>query len=192
VQIVFWISFGLLWCIVAIQGFVLLEVLRQIGQIRKPIEHGEGSLLVHNAELTGQRLPEASGRRASDLLPANWDDYLGTGLGVIVLLSTRCIACRTVAEQLNRFADEAKGRLSLVVLIEGTSEEVQLFLSETHLNRQRVIIDEEGTIARRLGVKWNPGVVTIRERKIDQLGLINDVDQLNILLQTMEEAHVTT
>lgn len=188
-QNIFWVSFGLLWLLVAIQGFTLLEVLRQIGQIRKQIGQTQGTFIVQDA-MTGKPLPEVTGRRATDLLPANWDDYLRTDFGVIILLSTHCITCRTIAEELSRFAADVKDKVSIVVLVQGTLDEAQTFVTSTRLDRRLVILDEEGTTAQRLGVAWNPGVVTIRERKIDQVGIINEVDQLNRLIHVKERAHV--
>jgi hypothetical protein len=188
-QIIFWVSFALLWLLVAIQGFTLLEVLRQIGQIRKQIGPQQGAFM-QKSGMTGEPLPDVSGRRATDLLPANWHDYLQTDFGVIVLLSTSCITCRTIAEDLSRFAVNVKGEASIVAFVQGPLDEAQTFVTSTGLDRRLVIIDEKGTTARRLRVEWNPGVVTIRKQKIDQIGIINTVDQLDNLIHTKEREHV--
>jgi hypothetical protein len=190
-NVIFWISFGILWVIVAIQGFAQLEVLRQLGQMHKEHQAGQGNLFIHDAKLADQPLPKVTGHRAIDLLPADWDDFLSKDQGVIILLSTTCITCRSVAEKLQRFWEKAKDSISLVALVEGKPTEIQAFLKETGINQQLVIVDEDGTTAKDLGVKWKPGVVSVRNRAIDQIGIINDADQLDLLLVQGMEPSVT-
>ncbi len=189
-QTIFWISFGLLWVIVVIQGFALLEVLRQIGLIHKQrnTEQQQSNLFVRNPALTGQPLPKVSGYRAIDLHPADWDDFLRKDQGVLILLSTTCIACRTVAEKLHKFVEEAKDVFSVVVLVEGNFEDAQIFVANTGVDPHLVIIDERGTTAQAIGVDWKPGVVFVQNRQVDQVGIINDVDQLDLLLEEAKRA----
>jgi hypothetical protein len=188
-QTLFWISFAVLWILVLVQGFALLEVLRQIGFMRKQQGVGQqGNLFVRNPDLTGQELPKAAGRRAADLLPANWDDFLHGERGVLVLLSTTCIACRTVAEKLHGFIERARDVFAVATIVEGDFEDIQAFIKETRLDPRLVIIDEKGKTAEALGVKWKPGVVVVLGRQVDQVGIINDAEQLDLLLAEAKRA----
>jgi hypothetical protein len=43
---IFWISYGVLWVVLAIQGFAFLETIRQIGLLRKQVGPYQGASLV--------------------------------------------------------------------------------------------------------------------------------------------------
>jgi thiol-disulfide isomerase/thioredoxin len=188
-QTLFWISFGILWVIVVIQGFALLEVLRQIGFLRKQQSaQQQGNLFVRNPALTGQLLPKAPGRRAVDLLPANWNDFLRGERSVLILLSTTCVACRTVAEKLHAFLEKARGIFDIAVVVEGDVEDSQAFIKSTGLDARLVILDEKGATADALGVRWKPGVVVVQDWQVDQVGIISDADQLDLLLAEAQRA----
>jgi len=45
-----------------------------------------------------------------------------------------------------------------------------------------VIIDEGGVTAKRLGVAWNPGAITIEQRKIGEGAIVNTISQLASLI----------
>lgn len=180
---IFWVSFGLLWVIVAIQSFAFLELLRQIGQIRQQLGPRQGALVMKDAVNTGGPLPELTGLSAVDLRPARWDDYLGKDFSVVVALTTRCNSCRLIAEELTGFAGELGDAVSIAVLVEGSVDEVANFLTATRLNPRMVIIDEDGITTKAFGINWNPGAVTIWGRKLGEAAIVNDVDQINALIE---------
>jgi hypothetical protein len=94
---IFWISFGLLWIIVAILGLAFLEMLRQVGQLRKQIGPQQGVMIMQGAIKAGDPLPQLTGITATGLRSANWEDYLDPHFSVVILLSTHCITCRAIA-----------------------------------------------------------------------------------------------
>ncbi len=185
-SVLFWLGFGLLWIIVVVQGFALLEVLRQIGFIQKRLGPRQGALIMQGIVKGGDPLPELAGSAASDLRPARWEDYLNPVFSVIVLLSTHCNVCRTIAGDLTRFAAEIKNEAAIIVLLDGKSDEVQEFIDKTQLDRRLVILDEQKITAERLGVMWNPAAVTIRNGRLGEAAIINDLDQLEALVETKE------
>lgn len=179
----FWMSYASLWAIVVIQGFAFLELLRQIGVIRKELGPKQGALIVPGAVNSGERLPELLGRAATTLRAVtNWDDYLGTGLSLIVCLKVGCDSCHEIAADLTGFAADVRNDSTVVALVEGSGDEVRTFVKETHLAPSMVIIDEGGTMTRRLGVSWNPGAVTVRGRKLGEAAILNSVSQLAALI----------
>jgi hypothetical protein len=185
VQAIFWVSFGLLWVIVVIQGFAFLEVIRQVGQIRRFLGDKQGVLFMPDTVETGASLPELSGQAAETLQPAQWEGYLGPGLNLLILLTAHCMSCRHIAEELTGYAADIKKEATITAIVEsreGQSEEALVFLRETKLDPRMVIVDEGGKTAKRLGVSWNPAVVTIYGRKIGKAAIVNDVYQLHGLL----------
>ncbi|GEM_PF-1513059 len=188
----FWVSFGALWLIVAVQGFAFLEVLRQVGEMRRQLGSRQGVMIVPDAVKTGAPLPELSGQAASDLCPAKWDEYLGPGLNLLVLLTAHCITCRHVAEELKGLAADVKGETTLMVILDtrdGQLDEAQTFIRETGLDPRMVVIDEGGRTAKQLGVGWNPAVVTVHRRELGEAAIINDATQLHALIHGKELAH---
>ncbi len=166
----------------AVQGFAFLEVLRQVGLIRQQLEPQQGALIVPDAADTGAPLPELTGRAATTLRPAQWSDYFKTNLNLIVCLTTRCLSCRSIAEELTGLAADVRGDATIVALVEGMSEEVQGFMRETQLDPHLVIVDDNGAMTKRLGVSWNPGVVTVRGGEIGEAAIVNSVQQINALI----------
>ncbi len=180
---ILWISYAALWVIVAIQGFAFLELLRQIGVIRKELGPKQGALIVPGAINSGEKLPELSGRAATTLRTVtNWDDYLGVGLSLIVCFKVSCDSCREIAADLAGFAADVRDDSTVVALVEGSVDDAQAFVRETHLAPHMVIIDEGGAMTRQLGVSWNPGAVTVRGRKLGEAAIVNSVSQLSALI----------
>lgn len=186
---IFWISFGLLWILVVIQGLAFLEVLRQVGQLRRQVGPQQGALIMQGAVKTGDTLPQLVGLSASNLRPARWEDYLDPHFSVVVLLSTHCITCRAIAEDLTRLADDVSDEAAIITLVEGKIDEAQTFIAKTRLDPRLVIIDEQGETAKQLNVLWNPAAITIRGKKLGEAAIINDTYQLNALVRAEESNH---
>lgn len=190
--LIFWVSFGLLWILVVIQGLAFLEVLRQIGQLRKQVGPQQGALIMQGAVKAGDPLPQLVGLSASTLRPARWEDYLDPHFSVVVLLSTHCITCRAIAEDLTRLAADVSDEAAIIVLVEGKIDEAQAFIAKTRLNPRLVVIDEKGETAKQFGVLWNPAAITIRGKKLSEAAIINDINQLNALVRAEEANHAIT
>lgn len=181
---IYWVSYVLLWLLVLVQGFAFLEVLRQIGVIRKQLEPQQGALLVPNAVETGAPLPELSGQAATTMLPAHWDSYLPAGAKpcLLVGLTTHCLSCRAIAEELTGFVADVRDDATVLAFVEGPLGEAQDFIRQTSLDPRLVVIDEAGATMKRIGVSWNPGVVIVRQRRLGEAAIVNSVTQLGALV----------
>lgn len=181
---IFWVSYAVLWIIVLIQGFAFLEILRQIGLLRRQIGPQQGAMIVSGAIDPGTPLPKLSGYAPQqDLAAPEWGDYFGDALGVAVFLTTHCVTCREVAHDLNGLAHDLAPIAHVVAIIEGGSDAVKTFVTEVGLDSRLVVIDEDGETARALGVDWRPAAVTTRDGVVAQAGIVNNVIQIDSLVQ---------
>jgi len=145
VNLLFWISYGLLWLIIAIQGFVLIELLHQVG-LRHQEAQSRNDVLIKSGTLkAGEALPALSGISALSMQPVTWEDVLPHSSGMAIFLNTHCQSCRELAEKLPVFVEGISSTMSTVIIIEGTPQEAMKFIDEMQLDYQLVIIDEERT-----------------------------------------------
>jgi len=189
-NVLFWISFALLWLLVIIQGFAFLEVLRQIGQINKRLGTRLGARIMPGAIKAGDPPPELGGIAAHTLQPARWEDYLNPRFSVILLLSTHCYTCRMLAEDIPPFAKEVKDEAAILVIVQGRQQEVEELITKAKLPPNLVVIDEDQTTAKRFGVLWTPAAITIRQGKLGEASVITDIDSLSTLIYSQEAEHV--
>ena len=138
-NLLFLISFVLLWLIVAIQGFALIEVLRQIGLLRQESPPREDILVTLKAVKTGEPLPALAGISAEHLQPVLWQDFLPDSFGVAILLSTHCQTCRELARELPSFIAESNAAMPTIIIIDGVQKEVLEFINEMGLDRHLVV-----------------------------------------------------
>ncbi len=168
-------------------------MLRQLGQLREQIGPRQGVLFVPGAVQTGAALPELSGVDAIKQHAAQWEDYLGDGLNLIVLLTAHCATCQFVAEHLAGLARDVEGEATVLAIVEtreGHIEEALTFIGESRLDPRMVVVDEGGKTAQRLGVGWSPAVVTASGRRLGEAAIINSASQLNALVHARVEEHV--
>jgi thiol-disulfide isomerase/thioredoxin len=176
---IFWISYAVLWVVVAVQGFAFLEAIRHIGLLRERLGPYQGAGIVPSKIDMGSPLPELTALTAAGD-EAAWADYLHAPLGLVLFLSPHCVTCRDVAEGLPALAGELDGEASVVTIIEGPAEEVRAFVRETELPPRLVAIDEAGATSKRLGMQWTPAALSIRGG--DTLGtaaVVNDIYQVD-------------
>lgn len=177
---VFWVSYGVLWLVVAVQGFAFLEVIRHVGLLREQVGPYQGAALVPSKVDIGSPLQELTAVAADEPREAAWSDYLRAPLGLVLFLSTRCATCRDVAGGLGALARELGDEASVVAIVEGPSEEARAFVSDTGLPPDLVAIDETGATSKRLDIPWTPAVLSIRGG--DTLGtaaVVNDIYQVD-------------
>lgn len=103
---IIWVSNVLLWIVVVIQAFVLIELLRQVGVLRMRIGDEQAALFVDGEGLDrGTHAPEfrAIDVRTGSTMDSN--DVLAPRT-LLVFLSTRCQSCRELIPTLNELASE--------------------------------------------------------------------------------------
>lgn len=177
---VFWVSYGVLWLVLAVQGFAFLEVIRQIGLLRKQVGPYQGAALVPTKIDMGDPLPELTAITAEDGRPASWSDYIRGPVGMVLFLSTHCLTCRDIAEGAGPLARELGDEASIVAVVEGQREEALAFARDAGLPASLVAIDEAGSTAKGLGIQWQPAALSVRDH--DTLGtaaLVNDIYQVD-------------
>lgn len=190
-QSIFLVSYALLWILVALISFAFLEVLRQIGQLRKQVGDA-GALIVQSAMEAGQPLPELEAVSYTSLRPADWDTYLRTETGVVLVFSTRCSTCRDVAQDVTGYVMSERKKVSVVIIMVGEFREAKEFLISTHLPPDLVVIDEEGITLQKLGIKWTPTAMIVHNNTVGKVAVINDIEQIDGLLYSEEVTHAIT
>jgi thiol-disulfide isomerase/thioredoxin len=176
---IFWVSYGALWLVVAVQGFAFLEAIRHIGLLREQVGPYEGARLVPGKIEMGLPLPELTAVAADEPRDAAWGDYLQAPLGMVLFLSTRCGTCRSVADGLGALAREYDGEASLVAVVQGPVEEVEAFVSATGLPPDLVAIDEAGETSKRLDIRWTPAALSIRGDMLGTAAAVSDIYQVD-------------
>jgi len=184
-NISFWVSYVGLWLLVAGQGFAFLELVRQIGVLRRQLGPQQGAGIISNAVATGERVPDLVGVRADTLEPTSWDSYFDGAIGVVVFLTSSCVTCREIAEDLSGLAKEIPEAIKITTILEAQVEEGRTFLEATHLDPRAVVFDEHGETSRRIGVSWKPAALTLRDGRLGHAAIVNTVYQVEALV--MEE-----
>lgn len=179
---VFWLSYVALWLVLLVLSLAFVEVLRQLGTLRRQLGPMQGAGIIPRAVDTGSPLPALTGLRATDLAPASWHEYLNTEAGLILFLTPNCVTCRTIAYELDGFANDVSDELDVMAVVVGDAEEAQKFLSKYGPSRERAVIDPDGSVASTLGVSWSPGALTIEEGRLGVAGIVNSIYQVESLV----------
>ena len=127
-------------------------------------------------------MPDLTGRTFPAYEPTSWADWFPTGKGVALFLTTKCVTCRTLANQLDDFLRSAGGP-AIVVVIQAEFEDVRRFVKATALDAKRVVVDERGFTSRALGLEFSPAAVTVAEGRVGEAAIVNSIDQLASVLQ---------
>ncbi len=170
---VIWIAFALLWIVVVVQGMALLELIRQVAQLRDATRvHVPGTTPVNEGELVGRPFPEAS-----RLAP-------GATIIALVFLSPTCATCHVIAKLLASFADRFAG-VGIVVIgvIEaGTPDAATSFLGRNRVPTRVVHVDTDSTLASRFDLHLTPTVVFVSEGLITDAVVVRHAEELEPLL----------
>ena len=167
----------LLAALVIFQGLVLLEVVRQLSQIRRELDFDDRPVPVSVGRLAGKPLPEPA--------RAMWSGNGASGDGVLVLLSTDCATCRLVAAGLPDLLTQFERQKVVVVLQARHHDEVTEMLSEAGLARDSVVVDLEGDFGAAFGIAMRPAAVVVRDGIVSEGAVVRNPRQLHQLLETL-------
>jgi hypothetical protein len=173
----------LVTCIVALavlvvfQGLVLLEVVRQLSQIRRELDFDDRPVPFSVGKLAGQPLPEPA--------RAAWSGNGAARDGVLVLLSTDCATCRLVAAGLPDLRTRFEEQRVVVVLQARNHDEVTEMLGEAGLARDGVVVDLESEYATAFGIALRPAAVVVRDGIVTEGAVVRNPRQLQQLLETL-------
>lgn len=188
-NIAFWLSFVLLWGIIVVQTVVLLEVLRQIGILRKRIGDEPAGLLVEGEGLDrGSPAPSlVSAQTIQSALPANGTEK---GSSLLVFLTTRCESCRRLFPAINQFAAN-EANVNCIVVCSNPNpypDECSAFVNE--LGPEITLLFDPGQhLFRQYGVKRTPSATLVINNIVHIHAVVNNLTHLEALLD--EEVSIT-
>jgi hypothetical protein len=156
-----------------LEGFVLVEMIRQVAQLR------------HRLNLDDRPMPTSIGEWAGRPVPDFAVDRIGGNLAeaasIVVFLSTDCTTCRTVATELGAVRAKLPDEPAIVPVIEGRSDEdLEAFFRETGLADDRVVRDD-GELGYRLGMRIRPLAVVVRHGTFADAAIVRNGAQLRQL-----------
>ena len=163
--------------LVVFQGLVLLEVVRQLSQIRRELDFDDRPVPVSVGKLAGKPLPEPA--------RAVWSGNGASRDGVLVLLSTDCATCRLVAAGLPDLLTRFEEQKVVVVLQARHHDEVTEMLAEAGLARDAVVVDLESEYATAFGIALRPAAVVVRDGIVSEGAIVRNPRQLQQLLETL-------
>jgi hypothetical protein len=170
------VNIVVLWVFVVFLGLVLLEAVKQISQIRRELDFDDRPVPVSVGALAGQPLP--------DLARPLWRE---NATGVVLLLSTDCSTCRSVASGLRELRAEFDRHTIVTVLQARNHDEVTEVLAETGLGRDEVVVDFEGEYGAAFRIALRPAAVVVRDGIVGEGAIVRNPRQLHQLLDTLRE-----
>jgi hypothetical protein len=160
--------------IVVVQGLVLLEMVRQMAQIRKVLDLDDRPTPISLGTLAGRPVPE----------PANG----AVRNGVFVLLSTDCATCRLVAAGLPDLLKRFEDHQIAPVLQARNHDEATEMLASAGLGRDEVVVDLERENGEAFGIALRPAAVVVRDGIVSEGAIVRNPRQLQQLLEALESS----
>lgn len=156
---VFFSSYVILWVIVIIQGFVFVELLRQVGELR----FGSGRIKIPSVKI-GTPFPNLVGHWADTGDEDVWfRRTTQEDSALVFVLSVGCSPCLSLAHQLGESAINIP---FTVILVGGSDGQATRFISATGLRPADVVIDVEKKTSTMIGIEMTPTVLVVRDRII--------------------------
>lgn len=162
--------------LVVFQGLVLLEVVRQLSQIRRELDFDDRPVPVSVGKLAGQPLPEPA--------RAVWSGNGAARDGVLVLLSTDCATCRLVAAGLPDLLTQSEPKV-VVILQARNHDEVTEMLADAGLARDAVVVDLESEYSTTFGIAMRPAAVVVRDGIVSEGAVVRNPRQLQQLIESL-------
>ena len=174
------VSVVVLAVVVAAQGLVLLEMVRQTAQIRRILDIDDRPTPISLGNLAGRPLPE----------PARglWSQNGASRDGVVVLLSTDCATCRLVASGLRELVDRFEQHRIVAVLQAHHHDEAAEMLAAAGLGQDEIVLDLEREYGAALGIALRPAAVVVRDGIVSEGATVRNARQLQQLLEALESS----
>jgi len=167
-----------LWVFVIFQGLVLLEMVRQTSQLRKQADLDDKPIPFSLGRLAGRPLPEPA--------QALWSSNGGPNDGVLLLLSSDCLSCRSVAAGLRGLVSHFGDRRIVTVLQTRSQDELAQMLAATNLPPDEVVIDLENDYGTALGIQLRPAAVVVRDGIVSEGAVVRNPRQLREIIERIE------
>ncbi len=177
------ISNIVLWLVVAVMGFVILALVRQVGVLVERVAPA-GALAVQEGAKVGEAAPRLSvdtlgGKRIE--VAAQRTDERAT---LLFFLSPDCPVCESILPALQSLARHEADRLDVVLASDGARGDHEAFVQEKGLEALPYVLSTELGIA--YGVSKLPFAALIdHEGALRARGLVNSREHLESLLEAM-------
>ena len=172
------INVVVLWVFVIFQGLVLLESVRQTSQLRRLADLDDKPIPFSLGRLVGRSLPEPA--------QALWSSNGGPKDGVLVLLSSDCLTCRSVAAGLPNLVSRFEDLRIVPVMQARSPEELGEVLAETNLAAEEIVVDLENDYGAALGVQLRPAAVVVRDGIVTEGAVVRNPRQLLEVIEGIE------
>jgi len=167
-------SYIALWVLVVFQGFVLLALLQQIEKLRRVAASGR---LFEDQLPQGRRAPEFANIDRQSGRQFGTRSLEGSG-GVLLFLSSDCLVCKRLAEDLGRRATDDLP--AIVVFCVGRERGCARF--ENRLGTYKFVLDGAAKTAARYRVSSFPTAIVLDgQLKISRYGHPKDVTEIKEL-----------
>ncbi|HEV3000788.1 MAG TPA: redoxin family protein [Solirubrobacteraceae bacterium] len=173
----FYVSYALLWAVVALQTFLLLGMLRtlytlqQQGVAAPPPPGGK-------EHLAGHPVPAFT---ATDLAGERVDsDEVSRQLTALLFVSPECGTCAVTLDELEQLQVKAEG--NVVVICRSDAASCRRLVDEHGLTSVRVVVDEDERVSELLGIDGVPTAVLVNEGHVLTYGQPMRGDELEEMM----------
>jgi hypothetical protein len=163
--------------LVVFQGFVLVEMVGQVSQIRRRLDLDDLPVPIGSG-LSGKPLPA--------LAQDAWSRNGGPTDGAFLLLSVDCSTCRLVASELRAVTDRVEHRRVVPVLQAREQDEAREMLLETGLDPDETIVDLDGEYGAAFGIDIRPAAVLVRDDAVGEAAAVRNAGQLRRFLEQLD------
>jgi hypothetical protein len=167
-----------LWLFLIFQGLVLLEMVRQLSQVRRQLDLDDRPVPLSLGELAGRPLPEPA--------RAAWSENGTVRDGVLVLLSVNCTTCRLVASGLRDLLSSFEHQRIVTVLGARNHDEAGEMLAAAGLAWDEIVVDLENEYGEALGIDLRPVALVVRDGIVSEGATVRNPGQLRELLERLE------
>lgn len=169
-----------LWIIVGFQTVVLVELVRQIGILRRRLGIERGALVIDSALERGSQAPVFTARELHSGEPYDLDALAGER-ALMVFISPRCQTCRTLIPGLPQFAREHRSRARMVTVCSGPEDECRALVSPYKL--APVLADPDQSLSKTFKIVATPAATLIdAEGRVRLQAIPGDIHQLEMML----------
>lgn len=189
-----WLALAFLAAIVFVQGFALLELIRQVAELRGEQAEVQDPRWLEDTVPVGATLPvpPLGLRYATSPRGVDWRRVLGQEATALVFLHTSCSTCYLVASELRRTMKSIPSEWAIVpILMSASRERADQFLKETHLPTESTLVDDSGQdeLPRAINLHKTPVAVLVRaDRIVGAAVIFNGAHPLELLRQVTNAA----
>lgn len=171
------ISFLLQWILIGLLAFVVIGLMRQIGELR--LRLGEGG---DTGIAVGSKAPLFQGEGLNGTV--DLETFVGQRL-VVIFVHPTCPPCKVLFASLNEDSEEYEKREVRLVIVSGGSLEQNREMVDGFKLSSPLVIQQEHEISDLYGCSWTPfAFVVDADGSVSGKGVVNNSSALRELLVT--------